>query len=184
MTAVQVKNGDYFETVVKRAEEQREKDQAKKGLKAEKELLQLERQRRKVNSHYKANWDNTFQKAAVQEVDSIVENALIQQQLKGETDNNGEEKKRLEQEKKQKEKEKADKEKAEIEAANQKKLEEEKKKTTQMGSVLKSLVQEATQEQLVAPQDPIKLGGQKQDQMVPARKRNSHLPELTALPKE
>lgn len=52
--------GDMLEAAMKRADEQREKDENRKALEKEKEMIQIERQKRKNNSHYGQGWDNNF----------------------------------------------------------------------------------------------------------------------------
>ena len=74
---VQLK-GDLMEAAVKRAEEQRDNDETHKSLEKEKELIQLEKQKRKVEGHYHQNWEKSFKQVAESEVGNIVENALTQ----------------------------------------------------------------------------------------------------------
>lgn len=68
--------GDMLEAAMKRAEEQREKDEKLKSLAKEKEMIQNEKQKRLNNNHYASNWDNNFKQMAEAEVNQIVDHAL------------------------------------------------------------------------------------------------------------
>lgn len=65
-----------------RAEEQRKKDDERRDLIKEQDMIKTERQHRKVQTHYHNNFAKNFKKAAEEEVAGIVHNALVQASMK------------------------------------------------------------------------------------------------------